>query len=312
MTSEPKASSTPKFVNIKKRPAIGQQEESIQSPILNDDYSSDHSYSEDEIHESNSIDVNYENNSHPHSKVDRLNDLTPGRNGARNNKSFLGFDFKSGTAIIILPILICLMVSLYMVDEAPSVDSDITIHKLSHQFPSQMEDFWLNIDVAVSEIKRWHKPKSVILLYQDDGYKTVESIVEKISKYAVCQITNCSSKPVNIDGISLGKKDILADYGRVIAYNKEQLETSGVMIVKNLERVPGRSAQAFHSLCDEHNPVVENALFLFTMKVKSVQENSMSSIENNLRHLWNDLDDDKFYPLFTRISSTVFPVMEEK
>ncbi|KAJ8913607.1 hypothetical protein NQ315_013429 [Exocentrus adspersus] len=118
--------------------------------------------------------------------------------------------------------------------------------------------------------------------------------------------------PVMLEVADLRDTSILNDYGEVISRNKAKLEKNGVMIIKNLEKVPGVSAQAFHSLCDEFNPVVNEALFIFTMKVDEYHENELKFVEEYLHSRWSDIKEDTFYALFTRIANIVLPIKVER
>lgn len=137
--------------------------------------------------------------------------------------------------------------------------------------------------------------------------------MKTISEEAVCRISSCSEDPLEIKPSDISTSDILEDYGRIISKYKDTLEKSGVMIIRNLEKIPGTAAQAFHSLCDEYNPVVNKALFLFTIEVPEIPKQASHYTRKYLGNKWTELDETKFAPLFTRISSGfIMSVMQEK
>jgi hypothetical protein len=88
------------------------------------------------------------------------------------------------------------------------------------------------------------------------------------------------------------------------------------MIVKDLHKIPGIVAQSFHWFCDTVTPLVDKAIYLFTMKASGVthaQDNPSMVAENELRKLWNGhLDEDKLMPLIMRITDNVMVIMPEK
>ncbi|CAH1236129.1 unnamed protein product [Diabrotica balteata] len=173
----------------------------------------------------------------------------------------------------------------------------------------QTEDFWINVRVALHDIKRLNQPKSIIFLYEDDT--TMAKVLKSISRYASYDI--CKSKQViQLPGRYLKNSNILEDYGTFISEIRDNLVEKCVIVITNLDEAPGTSAQAFHSLCDEYNPVKAQVLFLFTMKVKSLANTSEKYIEKTLLEKWNDLHVDKFYPLYARISTFVVKVKTEK
>lgn len=46
---------------------------------------------------------------------------------------------------------------------------------------------------------------------------------------------------------------------------RDEVDRSGVMLVKELENVPSNLAMAFHYYCDEYNPLVKKSAIFFTM-----------------------------------------------
>lgn len=209
---------------------------------------------------------------------------------------------------------LCIVIAIvfyFYPDEQSRVNAFTSIKILTEEFPSQVEDFWLHIEEGVKDIKRFHKPRTFILLYTNDSEETLKKILKRFAEFATCTLTCCMASPVLLTANVLSDAEILKDYGEIITRNKEKLQESGVMIIENLEKVPSLSAQAFHSFCDEYNPVVNDALFIFTMKVNEFHGNDLKFVERYLRHHWNDIRDDHFYPLFTRIANVVLPIMVE-
>lgn len=184
--------------------------------------------------------------------------------------------------------------------------SDIDIERLKYQFPSQEEDFWLNIKVAVEEVINLNQPKSIIFLYKHE--KPIQHILLNISEYASLKILSNSNKPIVVNSEDLNRRDILEDYGVFITDIKEKLQNSAVVIVNNLDKIPGKTAQAFHSLCDEYNPIHEKVLYLFTIKDDTFPDQLLNFVENKLKKNWSDMHSDKFYPLITRMSSFILQV----
>ncbi|XP_066247856.1 uncharacterized protein TORIP [Euwallacea similis] len=193
------------------------------------------------------------------------------------------------------------------------------INKFKHmegQFTHQEEDFWRRIRLNIEEIRYRHKPSTIIFLYENNhkSESTMKRILNNIKSVAVCHLTDCDKVPIEIQGSALNSLEIIADYGKVISQYRNFLVNSGVMIVEHLEEVPGQVARAFHHFCDENNPLVSNALLLFTVKVDKLpdDEESDSYLKKTLMLLWNDIGrDDKFEPLYARISGTILVVRPE-
>lgn len=313
MESVPKASSTPKI--IRGRPSI-RTTKLVQSPIEN--RLEESSNSEQGV-SSESEYLSDENDSQI--KLER-NQLKK-RSGARKSEDSWSYEviqekkqinkeksqIHKNTCFGIIIVFVIFLVALFFVPGEQKVNGpQITFESLEKEFSSQQNDFWLSIKVAINDIIQLNQPKSIIFLYKD--VNTITNLLIKVSEYASLLICN-SEKPLNISGNYLRRKDILEDYGNFIVEVRSELQTKCVVVINNLDEVPGTSAQAFHSLCDEYNPVKENVLFLFTLKVDEFPKNNYKFVEQRLRGLWSDLHSDTFYPLYTRMSIFILPVISE-
>ncbi|CAG9760560.1 unnamed protein product [Ceutorhynchus assimilis] len=236
-----------------------------------------------------------------------------------------GFSIQALLNDCYLGVIICLIIALYlgscvlycndeegMVNKPNNLTEDF--ERVWKQFNKQDEDFWRSIRVGVEEILELEQPRVIVFLYKNDSMAITKNIIAKVSKAAVCYLSDCSQEPIDIEGSVLNTTELQDDFGSIVTNYREQLKKSGVFIIQNLQLVPGKSAQALHLFCDEYNPVVERALFLFTVKVDEFIElpdiyTAISFLEDLLLKVWNDLGvHDKFHPLFTRISGTVLSV----
>ncbi|XP_050302248.1 uncharacterized protein LOC126740321 [Anthonomus grandis grandis] len=185
--------------------------------------------------------------------------------------------------------------------------------KYESEMKHQNEDFWRSIKVSIREVPVLKQPRTILFLYEDKSEKTLNLILEKVVNAALCFLTECDKKPVQIQGASLNNSQIIRDHGVIISKYADQLKKSGVMVVYNLEQVPGKAALAFHSFCDDYNPIAEKSLILFTLKMNKIPQGyPMMFLEKFLLNLWSDIGKgDKFYPLFTRISGNILTVQPE-
>ncbi|XP_056636957.1 uncharacterized protein LOC130445385 [Diorhabda sublineata] len=318
MENVPKASSTPKI--IKGRPSIRTMK-LVQSPIENrleersnseQDVSSFSSSEGDGLSDENDLQGILEANELKRRRivVKELEDrYKSGSHKVKQEKKQINEEtFSIYVYLGIFSICALLLGFLYLVPRGDTVNGQITFENLENEFFSQQKDFWLSVKVAINDIIELNQPKSVIFLYKD--VNTITNLLKKVSEFASLRICN-SDKPLNISGNYLRRKEILEDYGKFIVEVRSKLKTKCVVIINNLDEVPGTSAQAFHSLCDEYNPVEEKVLFLFTLKVDEFPKNNYKFVEQKLKELWSDLHGDKFYPLYTRISIFILPVMSE-
>lgn len=189
-----------------------------------------------------------------------------------------------------------------------------TFREIEKHFDKQDADFWRSIRVNIEEITALKKPSTIIFLYENNAKSTIKAILNEVANAALCDLTECQNEPVLIQGSSLNSSNFIDNYGILISTFREPLTKNGVLIVENLEQVPGKAAQAFHNFCDDYDPVVDKALILFTLKVEKlpINEHPPSYLRRLLSKVWSDIKmEDKFNPLFSRISGTILLVRPE-
>ncbi|CAH4015352.1 uncharacterized protein LOC123706863 isoform X2 [Pieris brassicae] len=95
---------------------------------------------------------------------------------------------------------------------------------------------------------------------------------------------------------------------------RDNLDKTGVLLVKNIERVPAKLAMAFHYYCDEFNPLVKKSAIFFTLDVSKCKsllgKPSLDHdyIERCLKEIWREVDRDKIAPLLTRVVGVIVDV----
>ncbi|GLH11790.1 Uncharacterized protein GBIM_16538 [Gryllus bimaculatus] len=224
------------------------------------------------------------------------------------------------TLAIVVPVLsVCIYISLNSqvnTDVEPNKIAEWTqnIKDLQKQFPSQNEKIWFSIMSGVKTIvtEKPTKPSVLLLLHNDK--KTSACLADQVGQNAVRLLSDTSQKPIVIQGEELKLNDSLTkDYGLFTESYKHDIEKIHVMIVHDLQEVPGTIAQTFHVLCDVENPLVRNAAFLFTMQVDEKEKKTPTKIaEDYLKNIWKDtLSDDILDPLITRITDAVESVKME-
>ncbi|KAK5649831.1 hypothetical protein RI129_000860 [Pyrocoelia pectoralis] len=188
----------------------------------------------------------------------------------------------------------------------------ISMKEIQEKFPTQSQYTFDAIVSGVNEVKIFNKPSIFLFLYKSDARQTVDNLVQVLARYASNNLNeDCKANPIILTISSLNTVNSKTDYGDIIARYKPILEEKTVMIVKNLDKIPGALAQAFHSICDEYSPLVPKSVIIFTIEVKDTSNKYKSDyehVEHILRESWSDLDDDTFYPLLTRITSMVLQV----
>ncbi|XP_976409.2 uncharacterized protein TORIP isoform X2 [Tribolium castaneum] len=217
----------------------------------------------------------------------------------------------SRTYMALISVFLSLGVVLVWCGSVPELPATkMSIHLIQEKFPTQNDDIWLAFESGVNDVITRNRPSTFIFLYQEEAEGTLRKLLEQLSKYALCNIRDCSKKPIVLSDSELNSPQVVSDYGSLIEKYRDRLSENGVMIVKNLENVRGVSAQAFHTFCDEFTPLVEKSLFIFTMKVKELpRAGSMKFVDEYFRNKWTDIKIDTFNALITRITSMVVEVM---
>lgn len=210
---------------------------------------------------------------------------------------------------MVIVVVCCLLGMIYSKSESVTdeVLPKIEIEDLKNEYPMLEDDFWLALQTGVQEVLKFGKPSVFVLLYKENDREMTERILTNVSSYTSCWLNNnCNKKPLILCSEELNHNDMLKqDSGYFITTYKRVLEDVHVMIIKNLEDLPGYAAKALHSFCDAYSPLVEKAVFFFTLKVPEFPEKEIKYVESVLRNKWHDIKEDHFDPLFTRISSIV-------
>lgn len=315
----PKASSTPKYQRIRGRGPIHDFDSPIQSPIQPEDH-----FSKSSEEESDTDERYYDrNHGDPVRNVSSVNEIRQ-RNPSIQQKNYestnvnkkpstssnVTFTKQVNSFIAILLLLISgLFWKYFTTAQSENVHSFLN---LSQKYPHQQEDLWYALTSGVDDVVMYNAPSVFLFLYKKESRKTVDHLLNDISLYTECKLNDCDTKPIIITSEMYKDKTFLSDYGHFIEKYKEPLLERSVMIIKNLELMPGQLAQALHSLCDRFNPLVHKSLFIFTMEVTDLNEEPVKNARTILRNSWANIKDDIFEPLFTRITSIVENINKEQ
>lgn len=193
------------------------------------------------------------------------------------------------------------------------------IEHIREEFPSQLEHIWREFSAGINQTAQGTptKPSVFMLLYEtEEG--TAICLAQKVCNMSTRLLKASKSDPLLIiDGSDLEHNETLAeDYGTLLQEYRPKVEEQRAVIINNLHKIPGTVAQSFHSFCDTVSPLVDKAVYLFTMKASGVISNGHNPTEvaeEELRKLWSDeLDEDKLNPLVTRITDITMMIRPEK
>lgn len=178
------------------------------------------------------------------------------------------------------------------------------------------QDIFSNLYSGILEMKKFKKPSVFILLYKNSSEDALERILHNVSAHVNCVlqkgINDAESIPIVLTAKELHLPELMEDYGIFIDKYKSELQKKNVMIVKNLDEVPWSVVGAFHSICDQYSPLVEQSVIIFTIKVEDFPEKELEFVETILKHKWWGLKEDHFEPLFARISSMILKIYSQE
>lgn len=117
-----------------------------------------------------------------------------------------------------------------------------------------------------------------------------------------------------LNGTALSKSSS-KDPGDLIDAINKQNEYSQIVIVPDIQKIPAKLAQGFHSLVDTYGTMAQRpgAVYIFTLMIPRLNESLTVTqmVENILLETWKELDGDELQPLVTRISNFILPVSKE-
>lgn len=94
----------------------------------------------------------------------------------------------------------------------------------------------------------------------------------------------------------------------------EKMQFSRVVVVSDLQKIPGKLAAGFHFLVDQENPKIRDAVYVFTMTIDKISSVSkpLASVEKILYKSWKDLSGNILHPLVTRVTEAVLHIVQEE
>lgn len=214
---------------------------------------------------------------------------------------------KMGFLVFVLCVFALAVTSNNFVSEKEFI---VRLEDIQKEFPLQDADFWVAVDSGLKEVVEFNKPSVFLFLYKHDDEITTDRLLTSLSTYASCFLNNnCQQKPIILSSKKLSANEALKkDVGYLLTTYKTDLERRHVMVLKNLESLPGYAAKILHSFCDEFSPAVRKSVFFFTVQVPELPEVELSYVKALLKEKWHDIKDDHFEPLFARISSMILSV----
>ncbi|XP_013183461.2 uncharacterized protein LOC106129448 isoform X1 [Amyelois transitella] len=178
------------------------------------------------------------------------------------------------------------------------------------------DDTILQVQTGISTIYKRQDAGSFVFAYNsnsdrfdpDQFNKFMDDIALSTARYLRNDSASVGHTTVN----SLALK--MESHSELIKTYKDDVDRSGVMLVKEIDTVPSKLAMAFHYYCDEYNPLVRRSAIFFTLNMAKCSDMSDSRsifarIEKCLKKKWNGgVPQDNIGPLLTRVVASVIDV----
>lgn len=191
------------------------------------------------------------------------------------NQSSLPKESGSSTWIYIFTILVAFL-AIFGFFYKPTDSKDLEVKnscpdflKLKDKYPEQDPYIWKLLKFGTEGAFKKKNPQSTCFMFAADNEKTLNKIISSVLEIT-SDCYNSSSKPIVFTASDLSTSSYIEDNSKVVYDMKPRLESSGILLVKDFNRVSTKVVPAFHSICDTYNPLVRRAVVLFTMIVPDV------------------------------------------
>ncbi|XP_049541431.1 uncharacterized protein LOC125954840 [Anopheles darlingi] len=238
----------------------------------------------------------------------------PPVNDVENGNTFMSL-------VIVVAVLLIIVAGLFSGGSAKKKAAEpscIHFDILESSYHSIDSTLWDSLDCSVRQATHTTaRPKPGTFLFMHNGAPAVVSrFLENVTKIT----SDCfgGTAPIVLGSERFKQPDIASDFGVFVAEYAQALRERSVMVVRNLEDIPPKAAQAFHSICDPEEPLVSRALIYLTMDIstapKALMESTGSSetakAEKLLKQMWQDsLRPEVLDPLITRLTENVYRIV---
>ncbi|XP_053674348.1 uncharacterized protein LOC128724650 [Anopheles nili] len=186
---------------------------------------------------------------------------------------------------------------------------------LGKDYKNVDDNLWYTLDVCLHRSTDAHKPEpGTVLFLHNRPTAMVDEFITRITNITACNFGG--TRPIILNGKYFHRADIQQDYGVFVQQQKTTLLEQGVMVVRNLEDIPAKAAQAFHTICDTEEPLVEKAIIYLSLDTSKTvsrmdfgERSATAEAEHLLQEMWkNDLRPEFLNPLIVRLTENVYRI----
>uniref|UniRef100_A0A1B0AI82 Uncharacterized protein n=1 Tax=Glossina pallidipes TaxID=7398 RepID=A0A1B0AI82_GLOPL len=259
--------------------------------------------------------------SHPKSENDKV--LRKESNTASENKAKLQKESKTYSApigpslsvvgIVMLIVVVTVLTAVYpsWTTVEPLDRKNCSYEDLEKQYTGLDYNVWDNLQIGIENILNKASPKSANYLFiYDNG--DARSVVKNMATHAA-KCFNNSQPLAEMGEDDFNSKEVITDYGKIIERFKAIIESSNVVLIVNLNEVPGETAEALHTICDTENPIREDLVVFLTLRMPTIENgNVQEKVEEELKKMWGSkLTHYKLDALITRVADSVINLQQK-
>lgn len=194
---------------------------------------------------------------------------------------------------------------------------DKQLDNVEDKYPNQEEKVWSTLAGGVKFVQNNdpNRPSVFMFLYDSESAEnTAKCLAKDVSHLAsVFLKRDNKARPVILSGPELNKVRLIEDPGRLLVDYNSTLQDNGAMVVTNLQDVPAVVAKSLHFFCDAYSPLVETAIYIFTLKVDNIPKYKQTgTARDKLIELWAELPHGTIEALITRITPNVLGIQSER
>lgn len=191
---------------------------------------------------------------------------------------------------------------------------DKSLDKLEQKYSYQEEKVWYTLAAGIKFVpkNKPNRPSVFMFLYDSESAGITAKCLAKDASYLASIFLKQDTKrnPVILAGLELNEARLIEDPGRLLVDYNRTLQDNGAMVVTDLQDVPAEVAKSLHFFCDAYSPLVESAVYIFTLKVDSIPKHQRSgTARDKLTELWADkMPDGTIEALITRLTPNVIAI----
>ncbi|XP_055911909.1 uncharacterized protein LOC129945950 [Eupeodes corollae] len=298
----------------KNRKSSHEREDLNQSSFINESQQSEVSLDEqssqtDYFEKRNESCINERTSSPLRRRRERSEDLKSSFKANQNNSITLEsaiVEQQSNTykAVIILVVLLGTVFIPIFIAQKNGI-RECSFDKLKAKYPKESDKLWMHLKYGNEYILNNEGDEPAVFLFLHHAKRIADKLVDEIARTSA----DCYGSPPAIKKVDLNTREAIEDYGHIIASYKKTVKEGNVILIVNLNEIPGEAAKALHSICDSVTPLVKKVIILLTLTTKqhNADQNVIETAENELKKLWqgkmkaNELD-----PIITRVTDQVF------